>query len=342
MTSGPQDEGAALRRRGGLTDLNGEYVVAEPVKVAFIGAGKMAIEHIKVFADIPECKIVGIQSRTRGKCEALSKAFHIPFIANSITELYEKTKPDLVVVTVNETSMREVCVEAFKFPWNLLIEKPVGIDYDEAEYLAGLAAECNVTVWVAMNRRQHSSLLAVLSELKQESGSRFIQIMDQEDQIGARAYGHPELLVKNWMFANSIHMVDYFAMLGRGEITKVTHVVPWDPENPSVVIAKIAFSSGDVGLYQAIWNAPAPWTVSVSTREKYFELRPLEQATVRAASKRRAEPFPVHEWDMNFKPGFRLQAAETIKAVRGSAHNLANIETALGTMRLINAIYFGK
>lgn len=316
--------------------------MAEPVKVAFIGAGKMAVEHIKAFADIPECQIVGIQSRTREKCEALSKIFRIPYIANSIAELYEKTKPDLVVVTVNETSMRGVCVEAFQFPWKFLIEKPVGIDYDEAEYLAGLAAESNATVWVALNRRQHNSLLTVLGELKKESGSRFIHIMDQEDQIGARAYGHPELLVKNWMFANSIHMVDYFFTLGRGEITKVTSVEPWNPENPNIVIAKVAFSSGDTGLYQAIWNAPAPWTVSVSTREKYFELRPLEQATVRTAVKRRAESFPVHKWDMDFKPGFRLQAEEAIKAVRGAAHNLANIGTALNTMRLINAIYFGK
>jgi predicted dehydrogenase len=317
-------------------------MVSGPVKVAFIGAGMMAIEHIKAFADIPECQIVGIQSRTREKCENLSKAVQIPFIASSIAELYEKTRPDLVVITVNETSMREVCVEAFKFPWKFLIEKPVGIDYDEAEYLAGLAAERNAAVWVALNRRQHSSLRAVLGELEHESGTRFIHIMDQENQIAARAYGHPELLVKNWMFANSIHMVDYFAMLGRGEIAQVIPVVPWDPENPSLVISKVTFSSGDVGLYQAIWNAPAPWTVSVSTREKYFELRPLEQATVRTAAKRKAEPFPVHQWDLDFKPGFRSQAEEAIKAVRGWAHTLANLETALGTMRLINAIYFGK
>jgi hypothetical protein len=68
----------------------------------------------------------------------------------------------------------------------------------------------------------------------------------------------------------------------------------------------------------------------------------LEQATVRTAAKRKAEPFPVHQWDLDFKPGFRSQAEEAIKAVRGWAHTLANLETALGTMRLINAIYFGK
>lgn len=316
--------------------------MAEPLKLAFIGAGMMALDHLKAFADMPECRVAGIQSRTRSKCDALSATFGIPLVAGSIAELYEKTRADLVVVTVNETSMREVCVEAFKYPWKLLIEKPVGIDYDEAAYLADLASRNSVVAWAALNRRQHSSLKSVLGELAHDSGKRFIHVMDQEDQIAARAFGHPERLVQNWMFANAIHMVDYFAILGRGEVTGATPVVPWDPGNPGLVISRIDYASGDVGLYQAIWNAPAPWTVSVSTPEKYLELRPLEQASIRTAVRRKAEPYPVHPWDTDFKPGFRAQAEEAVKAVRGKPHNLAGLDAALSTMRLINAIYFGK
>ena len=63
-------------------------------QVAIIGAGYMAREHIRAFADVPEVTIAGIHSRTRERAEALAGEYSIGVVCDSVAELYDK-KGDL-------------------------------------------------------------------------------------------------------------------------------------------------------------------------------------------------------------------------------------------------------
>ena len=67
-------------------------ILSSKIKVAVIGAGYMAQEHIKVFLSINETEVVGIHSRTMSKAQSVAVQFDIPFVAETITDLYEKTK----------------------------------------------------------------------------------------------------------------------------------------------------------------------------------------------------------------------------------------------------------
>ena len=308
-------------------------------KVAIVGAGNMAREHIRAFADVPGVTIAGIHSRTRSRAEALASEFHIEQVFDSVEALHEGTHADLVVVTVSETSMNAVSRACFEFSWTVLLEKPAGYNMVDALDIQAAAAAKNSKVYVALNRRFNSSTREVQSDLAGNNQTRFIKVQDQEDQVQARAYGHPEVVVDNWMYANAVHIVDYFRVLGRGEIVSVEPVVRWDDGNPSVVVAKIGFESGDLGLYECVWNAPAPWAVTVTTASKRWEMRPLERAAYQLAGTRTLEPAPVHSWDEEFKPGFRLQAEMAIAAALGQPTESPTLEDSLKTMRLIQAIY---
>jgi predicted dehydrogenase len=312
------------------------------IGVAFIGAGYMATEHAKAFRDIPGVHLTGVFSRTRDRAQKLASDFAMPLVASSIRELFERTESQLVVIAVPELSVREVCEEAFQFPWKLLIEKPAGYDVGDAEKIVAAAKNNHRDAFVALNRRHHSSTHAVLNDLRTDDAPRLIHVYDQEDQIAARNAGQPELVVKNWMYANSIHVIDYFTLLGRGKIQKVETIVPWDPENPRFVAAKVSFDSGDVGLYEAVWNGPGPWAVTVTTQRKRWEMRPLEQAAFQPYGSRKLEPVPVHDWDRQFKPGLRKQAEEAIKAVNGSPYSLPTVNDALISMKLVQSIYHGN
>ncbi len=308
-------------------------------KVAIVGAGSMAREHIRAFANVPGVTIAGLHSRTRSRAESLAFEFRIPGVYDSVNELYEGTLADLVVVTVSETAMNPVSRACFEFPWTVLLEKPAGFNVDDAEDIHAAASAKNRKVFVALNRRFNSSTRAVLSDLANGNERRFIKVQDQEDQAQALAYGHPAVVIDNWMYANAIHIIDYFRVLGRGEITTVQPVFQWQAQSPGVVVARIEFDSGDIGLYEAVWNAPAPWAVSVSTAQKRWEMRPLERATFQLAGQRTLEPVPVHHWDEEFKPGFRLQAEMAVAAALGRPSDSPSLEDSLQTMRLIKAIY---
>ena len=163
--------------------------------------------------------------------------------------------------------------------------------------------------------------------------------MDQEDQLSARQAGQPELVVQNWMYANSIHLIDYFTFLGRGEIINVEPVVHWSATKPFHVVSKITYSSGDIGLYEAAWNRPGPWSATDTVPEARYELRPMEQISVQVYGSRKLEALPNHEWDSQFKAGLRAQAEEMLKVLKGESHQLPSLKDSLRSMELVARIY---
>lgn len=309
------------------------------VKVAFIGAGYMTSEHIKAFTD-SNVELVGIFFRTKSRAEALALEINIPIICDSVEELYRVTKADLVVISVPELSVKTVCLEVFNYSWACLIEKPAGYDLADAMLIADAAKKSNTCAYVALNRRHYSSTREVLAELSGYSQPRIIHVYDQEDPKAALLAGQPELVVKNWMYANSIHMIDFFNVLGRGKVISIENINPWNSSNPRFVMSLISYDSGDIGIYEAVWNAPGPWAVVVTTQDKRWEMRLLEQAFVQYYGSRKQEPIAVNELDTKFKPGLRLQAEEAIKAVSGQKHNLPTLDDALESMKLVKSIYF--
>jgi len=311
----------------------------DKLAVAFIGAGYMTREHGKAFADIDNIRLAGISSRTRQKAEELAIELGIGEVCDSISELYRKTQAQLAVVAVSVLSTREVCLEAFKYPWTLLIEKPAGYDVEEAKIIVKAAVHYERQAFVALNRRHYSSTHCIVDDLSEFQGQRLIHVYDQEDPCAPGEPRRPELLVQNWMYANSIHVIDYFRIFGRGEIVSVDPVIRWIPDEPRFVAAKLTYSSGDIGFYEAIWNGPGPWGVTVTTPQRRWELRPLEQAAFQPYGSRELVHLKVHERDIKFKPGLRLQAKEAVKAVQKKAHKLPNLEDALMSMQLVQQIY---
>lgn len=309
-------------------------------KVAFVGAGHMASEHMKAFSGIEGVELVGIFSRTRERSEQLAAGYSGMKICDSIAELYQQTSADLVVVTVTELSMNAVATECFTYPWKVLLEKPVGYNLPDATAILEAAKRNNSCVYVALNRRAYSSTGIALDRLQGNAGPRFIKVQDQQDQEAAlNIYKAPPLVAENYMYANSIHMIDYFRVFGRGEITKVTPVVPWNPKAPGIVVAHIEFSSGDIGLYEGIWNGPGPWAVTVNTPQERLEMRPLEQLSVQLKGERKLNQIPSDGIDTEFKPGLRKQALAAVAAVNGQPSSLGTLEDAFQSMQLVAKIF---
>lgn len=308
-------------------------------KVAIVGAGYMAREHVRAFQDVENVRVTGIMSRTRKRAEDLAREFHIPKVCDSIAELYEATKAELVVATVPELEANRVSRSCFEHPWTVLMEKPAGYNLEDAEEIIAVAKEKGSRAFVALNRRFYSSTRAALSDLEGNASPRFIHLQDQEDTKRARAAGQPKLVIENWMYANSIHVIDYFYLFGRGKIIAVEPIIPWEGEQTRIVAAKVQFDSGDVGLYQGVWKGPGPWSASINTPEKRWEMRPLEQAAYQLAGQRTLERVLLDSADQKFKPGLRLQAQEAISAALGDPTSLPTLDDGLRTMRLVNAIF---
>lgn len=309
------------------------------VKVALIGAGYMAAEHARAFSRLEGVTLAGICSRTRSRAAKLAEQHPSARVFASIAEMHGETGADLVVTAVRELDLAGVCRQSFLFPWTHLIEKPLGHDLAEARALSQMSLEKGSRVYAAFNRRFYSSTLQGRAALQGETSPRLVTILDQEDPVSALAAGQPRAVVENWMFANSIHVIDLFRVFCRGNPATVRPMLPWQGLGTELVSGEVVFDSGDVGLYQAVWNRPGPWSVTVSTKTKRLEMRPLEKLTCQPAGSRVAQEVEIDPVDRDFKPGLFRMAEAAVAAVRGLPNELPTMECSLRSMELVASLY---
>jgi predicted dehydrogenase len=313
---------------------------AASIRVAVVGAGATAREHLRAFRDVPGVELAGICSRSRSKAEAIAAEFGLPAVCQSLGDLAAQARPDLVVIAVTIPATRAVCMEALGHDWALLIEKPLGVDLAEAIDIAAHARSHKRRAYVAFNRRFYASSRWVKAGLDAIPGRRFIRIQDQEDVVAAAADGHAKAVLDNWMFANSIHLIDMMRYFARSPVRDVRIARPWtNVRDFQDVIVAVDYENGDSGLYEGIWNAQGPWAVTVTTPDRRFEMRPVESAFYQNRNDRTPMPMTADPLDSRYKPGFYLQAVEAVKAARGEAAALADLDDALATMRLTHRLF---
>jgi predicted dehydrogenase len=315
--------------------------MSQALKIAFVGAGNMAREHARAFRDLPGVTLAGITGRTRARAEALAAEQGIAAVFDSVDELYAKTRADIVVVTVRELGMSAAALECFRHGWLVMLEKPAGYHLPDAEKILAAAHAARRRVFVALNRRAYASTRKALEMLAQGGGgARLIHVQDQQDLALAASLGEPAEVLRNYMFANSIHLVDYLRVFGRGEIASVRVLESWNAGAPGTVAAHLRFASGDVAIYQAVWNGPGPWAVTVTDPAQRLEIRPLEALSLQKRGERRLQPVELEKVDAEFKPGLRIQAERLLACARGGdAAGLATLDDATESMRLCARIY---
>lgn len=309
------------------------------LRVAMVGAGNMITAHIAAFQAQSGVEVVGITNRTQAKARALADKFGIETVADDIDALMTATSPDLVVMAVYEPAILDTATQIFSYDCAVLMEKPLGLNPDEAEQLAKLAADRAKPVFVGLNRRSMDSTHAALEDLNTRNERRFIHIQDQQSLETARAIGHIKAVVDNWMYANSVHLADYANTFGRGDVTDVKVLEPWTPDAPDKVVAHITFSSGDTAIYEAIWDGPGPWSCTVSTPSRRWEMRPLEAVVFQNAGERSLNTVDLSGADPAQKPGFLRQAEQVCLAIAGKDSTAVTAGEAVKSVRLLKQIY---
>lgn len=311
------------------------------IKVGIIGAGYMAFEHLKVFSKLKNVKLDAIYSRTYNKSLKLKKKFLINTIYRSLEDFCQNINIDLLVISVTEDAVLKICKETFKYKFVHLIEKPIGLNFYESKILYTLSQKYKTKVYASLNRRFYSSTIEVINQLKNDKSKRIINIIDQEDTVKAAKLGIGKKIIKNWMYANSIHLIDYILTLGRGKIVKINKILHKDNKNKKYKIVQITFDSNDVVNYQAFWNYNAPWSVSVSTAKKFFLLQPIEELHIRNEGKYKFAKITPSKYDQLYKPGIYLQNSTLIdNMLNNRAISLPSIKTSNKLMKLIKDIYF--
>jgi len=310
------------------------------LNVSIIGAGYMAEEHIKAFKKFKIIKIQGIMSHKGINASKLAKKYKIKNVCLNVKELYEKTFSDLLVIAVREVNVKKIIMQAFKYPWKIFSEKPLGLNYLESKKIFLVAKRLNreKDVMVGYNRRNYESTKYVLSDISLKK--RIIQIMDQQNIYDKRVVNLPIKIKKNWMFANSTHLIDYANIFCRGKINDFKKKTFFLNKKSKILTFLAIYDSGDILSYNALWNMPGPWSVSITNEEKSYKLEPLEALKIKNLNSSRFEKVNIKDYEKNkIKPGLFNQTIELIKFVSNKKNNLCSLKESHKVMSLTDKIY---
>ena len=123
----------------------------DPLKIGVVGVGHLGKEHVRIYHELPEAKLVGICDTDPSKKEK-ADSLHLPFFTDP-RELIGKV--EAVSVATPTFSHHAVAREFLKAGIHTLIEKPMTLRLDEADELLELARSKNCALQVGHIERHN-------------------------------------------------------------------------------------------------------------------------------------------------------------------------------------------
>ena len=310
------------------------------IKIAFIGAGLTMEQHLKVINSYKNkgIELSGIYSRTFSKADKLKKKYKIKTTYKSIDELYKKTQANILVAVVSLESIKKIVIKSSKYPWKIFIEKPFGINFNEADFLKKKLKNKVNNFYIGLNRIHFSSIKKMLEILKKDKSKRIINVFDQQsiDQFNDKRFS--DVARKNIMYTNSIHIFTIIKLFCRGKFKKIKKIFSINQSGKKYILKKIYFSSGDIVFLHSLWNRPGPWKLDLSNSNYFFSLDPLEHLKFRSNKSKIYTHIPISKDDINFKTGFKKQFEDFLYKFKKKERKF-NFDFSFDLMKLIKKYY---
>lgn len=305
------------------------------INLFFFGAGYIIENHIRTAKHFSEFEMYGIKSRTFSKANNLKKKFKIK---NCFTDYKDikvpKNQKSIAVIGVSVESTYEVYKKIYNLFDICILEKPAGINLDEANKLFLQSKKSKTKIFVALNRRFYFSTQELLKKISKDESSRVVDIIDtQTPKLFKNRFSNK--VIKNWIFTNSIHVIDYINIVCRGHVKKIKTIYK---KKDKIKILEILFTSNDICIYKQFWNRPGPWSVSVSNNSGFYKLEPLEKLNFKEKNHISFEIEKKAKYDLKFKPGFYNMYRNLLLFMQRKQNNLVDLEKSLNLMKLINKI----
>ncbi|MDP3731157.1 MAG: Gfo/Idh/MocA family oxidoreductase [bacterium] len=308
-------------------------------KILLVGTGHMA----KAYAQV--LKAVKKDFFTVGRGDQSASAFEQATgrpvarggLKNWLTENTDQV-PSTAIVAVDEEqlspSARLLIQHGVK---SILLEKPGGLNRPDLEKTQRIAEKKKARVFVAYNRRFYASTLKAKEIIKKDGGVISFNFDFTERSSLIEKSNKPTLVKKEWLLANSSHVLDLAFFLG-GKPKKINSYLAgglsWHPRASVYAGAGISQSKA-LFSYHANWASAGRWSVEIMTSKHKLIFRPLEKLHIQKTGSMDIEEVKINDQlDIKFKPGlYRL-----VESFLTSQNNLPSIIEQVKNLKYYNLI----
>ena len=277
-----------------------------------VGAGPMAEAHADVL------KAQGRKFTVIGRGEKRAAAFEaskgVPVLRGGIDDVLSETDfcPEYVIVATNVESLKDNLISLInRGVKNILAEKPAGLNLSQIEEVNDAAEKAGVCVYVAYNRRFFASVIKAREIINEDGGVKSFNFEFTEwAHVIEKLDKTPESL-KNWLLANSSHVIDLAFYLGGTPVEMSTFTGSDDGwyGHSAVYSGAGRTDCGALFSYQANWRGPGRWSVEMITSKHRLIFRPIEKLQIQEIGSVKTEFVEIDDsLDSLYKPGLYLQA----------------------------------
>jgi predicted dehydrogenase len=121
------------------------------LRVALIGCGKIADQHVQAIQRISDCKITAVCDRELLMAEQLGERFGVSECFSDLAEMLRVDKPDVVHITTPPQSHFPLAAQCLESGHHVYLEKPFTVTADEAESLIQLADRAGLKITAGNN-----------------------------------------------------------------------------------------------------------------------------------------------------------------------------------------------
>jgi predicted dehydrogenase len=121
------------------------------LKIAIVGCGKVADQHVQAIQRISDCVIVGLCDRELLMAKQLGERAEVTAYFSDLQEMLLTTRPDVVHITTPPQSHFPLARQCLEFGSHVYLEKPFTITANEAESLIDYTQRCGLKITVGHN-----------------------------------------------------------------------------------------------------------------------------------------------------------------------------------------------
>ncbi len=317
------------------------------VRVALIGAGSMANRvHYPSLASFDDVELVGLCDVVPEKLAATAETFGIRATYTDYRRMLTDVECDAVYALMPPHVLFDVAMDVLSTGSNLFIEKPPAVTTHQTQCLARKAADTGAVTAVGFQRRYHPLVHHCFEKVRDVGQPhQVVSHFLKNTQIGD-AYPYYRGAI-DILRCDAVHAVDalrYYCGLSdvRAVASDVRYLDSWYPVTFN---ALVHFANDTVGILHVNWRT--------GTRSLKFEFHAAgASAYVDADGEARVWIAPGKEpevdtscskfagsEEMRVTQGFLQENRAFIDAVKSDSQLHNNLQDAVKTMQLADAIY---
>lgn len=130
----------------------------EKIKIGILGTGTISESHIRAYLNNPQAEIVAIADSNNVRLQEIGNKYNIAKRYLSAQELLDKEKLDAVSVCSFPKNHVELALLALEKDLNILVEKPLGVNYKETVKLTEAVKKHGKVGMVGMTHRYRNDV----------------------------------------------------------------------------------------------------------------------------------------------------------------------------------------